>query len=366
MTIPLIYDFDYKELTARIKSWGLPKYRGEQVWNGLYKNLWLQPEEFTTLSKDLRAKLGELLSFDVLKPIKKQESKEGDTRKTLYELHDGQRIETVIMHYERAPSPTPPPREERLRIRNTVCISTQVGCRMGCTFCATGQMGFKRQLSSGEIVAQVLYAARELEEMGDPSTGSGQVLTNVVVMGMGEPFHNYDETLAALERLNAENGFNFGARRFTISTVGLVPMIWKFAEENLQYNLAISLHAADDELRSTMLPINEKYPINKLLEACRYYVERTHRQITFEWALIEGVNDTPEQAHTLARKLKGLLCHVNAIPLNPTRGFAGSATTRERAKIFRETLEQNGISCSIRAHRGIDIQAGCGQLASRE
>lgn len=359
MTPPLIYDFDHKELAARVKSWGLPKYRGEQVWDGLYKNLWQSPEEFTTLSKDLRAKMSELLSFDVLRPLTMQQSKDGDTRKTLYELHDGQRIETVIMHYERSPSPTSPPGGERLRARNTVCISTQVGCAMGCAFCATGQMGFKRNLSSGEIAAQVLYAARELKERGE-------TLTNVVVMGMGEPFHNYDETRAALDRLNAKNGFNFGARRFTISTVGLVPMIWKFAEEKLQYNLAISLHAAEDELRSSMLPINKKYPISELLEACRYYVDQTHRQITFEWALIEGINDTPEQAHILARKLKGLLCHVNAIPLNPTRGFHGRGTGSERARIFKQTLEENGISCSIRAHRGIDIQAGCGQLASRE
>ena len=349
MKTPLLYDFDFTEFAARVKSWGEPKYRGKQIWEGIYKNLWLTPEEFTNLPKSLREKMSELLTFDVLKPVLIQESKEGDTQKTLYELHDGQRIETVIMHYER----------EEGQDRNTVCISTQVGCGMGCKFCATGQMGFKRQLSSGEIVAQVIYAARHLQDVGE-------ALTNVVVMGMGEPFHNYDETLAALARLNDADGFAFGARRFTISTVGLVPMIWKFAEENLQYNLAISLHAADDDLRSSMLPINEKYPINKVLEACRHYVDTTHRQITFEWALIEGVNDTPDQAFILARKLKGLLCHVNAIPLNSTRDFHGRGSGSERAKIFKDTLEEHGVSCSIRAHRGIDIQAGCGQLASRE
>jgi len=348
MINPLIYDFDFPELAARVKSWGEPKFRGKQVWDGLYKNLWTTPEEFTNLSKSLREKMGELLKFDVLKPVVTQESKDGDTRKTLFELHDGQQIETVIMHYDR----------EEGQDRNTVCISTQVGCGMGCKFCATGQMGFKRQLSSGEIVAQVIYAARELQD-------AGETLTNVVVMGMGEPFHNYETTLEALARLNDENGFNFGARRFTISTVGLVPLIWKFADAGVQYNLAISLHAAEDELRSSMLPINDKHPINKLLEACRYYVEQTSRKITFEWALIEGVNDTPEQAYILARKLKGLMCHVNAIPLNPTQGFHGQSTDNDRAKIFKETLEQVGITCTIRAHRGIDIQAGCGQLASR-
>ena len=344
-----LYDFDFPEFAARVKSWGEPKYRGKQIWEGIYKSLWTSPEEFTNLPKELREKMGDLLAFDVLKPVAVQESKDGETIKTLYELHDGQRVETVIMKYD----------TEGRQPRRTVCISTQVGCGMGCKFCATGQMGFKRHLSSGEIVAQVIYAARHLQD-------EGEKLTNVVVMGMGEPFHNYDATMEAIDRLNNTDGFAFGARRFTISTVGLIPFIRKFADEKRQINLAVSLHAAEDELRSSMLPINEKYPINNLLEVCRYYVDQTHRRITFEWALIEGVNDTPEQAHILARKVKGLLCHVNAIPLNTTRGFHGRGTGAERAKIFKETLEQNGVTCTIRAHRGIDIQAGCGQLASRE
>ena len=345
----LLYDFDFPEFAARVKSWGEPKYRGKQIWEGVYKNLWLKPEEFSNLPKSLREKMGELLQFDVLTPVATQESKDGETIKTLYALHDGQKIETVIMKYD----------TEGRQPRRTVCISTQVGCGMGCTFCATGQMGFKRQLSSGEIVAQVIHAARQLQD-------DGEKLTNVVVMGMGEPFHNYEATMEAIDRLNSPDGFNFGARRFTISTVGLIPLIRRFADEKRQVGLAISLHAAEDELRSSMLPINEKYPIAKLLEVCRYYVDQTHRRITFEWALIEGVNDTPEQAHILARKVKGLLCHVNAIPLNPTQGFEGHGTSAERAKIFKETLEGNGVSCTIRAHRGIDIQAGCGQLASQE
>ena len=349
MTNPLIYDYDYPELAARVKSWGVPKYRAEQVWDGLYKNLWLTPGEFTNLPKDLREKMSSLLEFNILKPIEYQESSDGDTRKTLFELHDGRRIETVLMHYE----------DEGRRDRNTVCISTQVGCGMGCTFCATGQMGFKRHLSTGEIMAQVLYFARKLQDEGDK-------LTNVVVMGMGEPFHNYEATMGAIDRLNDPFGFNFGARRFTVSTVGLVPLIRKFADEKRQVNLAISLHASNNDVRASMLPINNKYPVAELLEACRYYVDQTHRRVTFEWALIEGVNDTPEQAFTLARKVKGLLCHVNAIPLNPTQGFQGRGTRKDRATIFKETLEQAGVSCTIRAHRGIDIQAGCGQLASRE
>jgi 23S rRNA (adenine2503-C2)-methyltransferase len=190
-------------------------------------------------------------------------------------------------------------------------------------------------------------------------------------MGMGEPFHNYDNTLAAIDRLNDPDGYNFGARRFTISTVGLVPAIRRFAAEKRQVNLAISLHAADDELRASMLPVNKSYPIDEVLAACRDYVAATGRRITFEWALVNGVNDTPEQARLLAGKLKssfdfaqrGVLCHVNAIPLNPTPGFSGQATTRERAEAFRAVLEQAGIPCTIRLRRGIDIQAGCGQLA---
>jgi 23S rRNA (adenine2503-C2)-methyltransferase len=220
-------------------------------------------------------------------------------------------------------------------------------------------MGFKRHLSSGEIVAQVLYYARQLKE-------SGEVVTNVVMMGMGEPFHNYEATLEAIDRLNDSNGFNLGARRFTISTVGLVPMILRFADEKRQVNLAISLHAAKDELRSSMLPVNRKYPIKDLIEACRVYVEKTGRRITFEWALIHDVNDTPMHARELASLIKGLMCHVNVIPLNPTQKYPGQATTRERAEGFCGVLTEVGIPCTIRIRRGIDIQAGCGQLASRE
>jgi len=182
---------------------------------------------------------------------------------------------------------------------------------------------------------------------------------------MGEPFHNYDNSMAAIDRLNDPEGYNFGARRFTVSTVGLVPMIRRFAEEKRQVNLAVSLHAAEDSLRVGMMPVNKRYPIDELLKACHEYVEATGRRITFEWALIDGVNDTPEQAEKLAKRLKGLLCHVNAIPLNPTTGYTGKATTREHGMAFKRVLEAHGIPCTIRIRRGIDIQAGCGQLASR-
>jgi 23S rRNA (adenine2503-C2)-methyltransferase len=343
MTQPLIYDLDLPELKALLKDWGQPRYRAQQIWQGLYQSLWAAPDEFTNLPKGLRKKLGEHLSFSHLKPVTSLNSTDGETQKTLFHLPDGRPIETVRMRYKR---------------RRTLCISTQSGCAMGCVFCATGQMGYLRHLSSGEIVEQVLYFARRLAERGDQ-------VSNIVIMGMGEPFHNYDATLAAINRLNHPEGMKLGARRFTISTVGLVPAIERFAREKSQFNLAISLHAADDELRSSMLPINKRYPIADLMSAVRNYTMLTHRRVTFEWALIHEVNDTPEQAHKLAALLKGMLAHVNVIPLNPTEGFEGKATTPERARNFQTILENKGITCSIRVRRGIDIQAGCGQLARR-
>jgi 23S rRNA (adenine2503-C2)-methyltransferase len=336
-----IYDLDPQALENALISWGEPAYRVKQIWQGLYQNLWNQPEQFTNLPKNLRDHLFADFSFSNLNPEIVLHSRDGETTKALFRLPDDRAIETVLMRYSE---------------RRTLCISTQAGCAMGCVFCATGQMGFLRHLTSGEIVEQVLYFARQLRDLGDR-------VTNVVVMGMGEPFHNYNNTLAAVDRLNDPDGFNLGARHFTISTVGLVPMILRFAEEKRQVNLAISLHAANDEARSALLPINKKYPLDVLLMACRKYVAMTHRRITFEWALIRDVNDSPEVAAELGRKLKGLLCHVNVIPLNPTGRYSGEATTRERAEAFKTMLEQYGIACTIRIRRGIDIQAGCGQLA---
>ena len=344
----LIYDLDLDEITSLLKEWDEPAYRAQQIWQGLYQHFYHSPEQFTNLPKSLREKLAAHLTFSPIKPKLYLDSSDGQTRKTLFELHDGQVIEAVLMRYD--------PDTFAGRGRRTLCISTQAGCAMGCVFCATGQMGFKRHLSSGEIVAQVMYYARMLKE-------ENEVVTNIVLMGMGEPFHNYDNTMEAIDRLNDPDGYKFGARRFTISTVGLVPMIRRFADEKRQVNLAISLHAADDESRVSMLPINKKYKIEEVLDACRYYVAQTGRRVTFEWALINGVNDTPEVARKLASRLKGLLCHVNAIPLNPTAGYEGRGTDRQRAALFKEALEQAGIPCTIRMKRGIDIQAGCGQLA---
>jgi len=355
----LIYDLDLSSLTNFLKEWDEPTYRAKQIWQGLYQHFYHSPNEFTNLPKPLREKLAEHVAFSPFKVKTYQDSSDGFTRKTLFELPDKNLIEAVLMRYgDPADNPqiTASPTGRGAKNRRTLCISTQAGCAMGCVFCATGQMGFKRHLSSGEIVAQVMYYARMLKE-------ENQSVTNIVLMGMGEPFHNYDNTMAAIDRLNYSEGYNFGARRFTISTVGLVPMIRRFADEKRQVNLAISLHAADDESRVSMLPINKKYKIDEVLDACRYYVNQTGRRITFEWALIYGINDTPEVAKKLAARLKGLLCHVNAIPLNPTAGYHGKATDRDRAAAFKVSLEQAGIPCTIRMRRGIDIQAGCGQLA---
>ncbi len=339
----LILDLTFPELASLLKEWNEPDYRALQIWQGLYQHFWKAPEEFTNIPALLRTRLKAELNFAPLIPSTILQSSDRQTIKTLFRLPDGKAIEAVLMRYEK---------------RNTLCISTQVGCAMGCVFCATGQMGFTRHLSSGEIVAQVMHYARLLYDQGE-------VVTNVVVMGMGEPFHNYDHTLAAIDRLNDPDGYNFGARRFTISTVGLIPAIRKFTSEKRQVNLAISLHAADDTLRASMLPVDKRYPLDELLQACQEYVAATGRRITFEWALVNGVNDTPEQAHLLARKLKGLLCHVNAIPLNPTEGYSGLATTRQHADKFKEVLSLSGIPCTIRLRRGMDIRAGCGQLASK-
>jgi 23S rRNA (adenine2503-C2)-methyltransferase len=345
---PFIYDLELSELKNLLAELGEPSYRADQIWQGLYQQYWNTPDEFTTLSKILREKLDKILRFEPLNPIKYLDSSDGQTRKTLFQLHDNRLIEAVLMKYD--------PSTHKGQGRRTLCISSQAGCAMGCVFCATGQMGFMRNLTSGEIVAQVMYYARMLNEQDE-------AVTNIVLMGMGEPFHNYDNVMAAIDRLMDSDGYNFGARRFTISTVGLVPQIRRFADEKRQVNLAISLHAAEDEERSSIMPVNKKYNISKLLEACRYYVDQTSRRITFEWALISEVNDTEEVALKLASRLKGLMCHVNAIPLNPTTGYEGRATDRQRAARFKATLEQAGIPCTIRMRRGIDIQAGCGQLA---
>ncbi|MBA4374645.1 MAG: 23S rRNA (adenine(2503)-C(2))-methyltransferase RlmN [Anaerolinea sp.] len=339
---PFFFDLEFETLKDELISLGQPEFRARQIWQAFYCNLVETPDQITTISKELRQTLSQKYDFTHLAPSNRLVSTDNETVKTLFELPDGRAIEAVLMHYDE---------------RQTLCISSQAGCAMGCVFCGTGQMGFARNLSCGEIVEQALYYARLLKK-------SNQAVTNIVVMGMGEPFHNYDAVLTAIDRLNDPAGFNLGARRFTISTVGLVPMIKRFAAEKRQINLAISLHAANDALRASLLPIERKYPLADLMQACKEYIDTTKRRLTFEWALIQGVNDTEKDALELATLVKGMLCHVNIIPLNPTDKFNGKTTTHERAVAFRSTLEKNGIPCTIRLRRGIDINAGCGQLAS--
>ncbi len=338
----LIYDLDLPQITEQLAAMGEPAYRASQIWQGLYQQLWELADQFSNLPNPLRQKLAEQFSFSSLKPTQVQTSRDGETTKTLFLLPDGNAIEAVLMLYDE---------------RRTLCISTQAGCAMGCVFCATGQMGFKKHLTSGEIVEQVLYYARQLKQRHER-------VTNIVIMGMGEPFHNYANTMAAVDRLNDQEGFRLGERRFTISTVGLIPAIQQFTKEKRQVNLAISLHAVVDEQRSALLPVNKKYPIHDLIQTCREYTEITGRRITFEWALIQDVNDSVEVARELGRLLKGILCHVNVIQLNPTRKYRGRATTRLAAEEFKAELDKIGIPCTIRIRRGIDIQAGCGQLAT--
>jgi 23S rRNA (adenine2503-C2)-methyltransferase len=336
------YDLSFEQVEQLIvNEFKEPIFRAKQIWDGVYKNLWYLPEDFSNIPKQLREKLWESISFQSISPLKTLESNDQETIKILFQLNDHKAIETVLMKYDK---------------RNTLCISTQAGCAMGCVFCATGQMGFKRHLSAGEIIEQVMFFARDLKLMDEK-------VTNIVMMGMGEPFHNYDATMTAIDRLSDTNGLGLGARRFTVSTVGLVPMIKRFADENRQTNLAISLHAVDDNERSQLMPVNKKYPIHDVIEACKYYVQKTNRRITFEWALIAGKNDSEKTAQQLANLLKGLLCHVNAIPLNPTNQFLYQASNKDQTLKFQKVLEKNGIPCTIRLRRGIDINAGCGQLA---
>ena len=341
---PLINDFTLQELTEQITAMGEPAYRAKQIWQMVYKQLAASPSDFSNLSKEFRQKLDETWCFEPLRVEKDLKSADGQTNKLLFRLWDDRFIESVLMRY---------------RERNTICISTQVGCPMNCAFCATGQMGFIRNLSPGEITAQILFFARMLKS-------EGMKLTNIVVMGMGEPFHNYDAVMKAIGIINDPDGMNFGERRITISTVGIIPRIEQFTSARRQINLAVSLHAPTNTIRDRIIPANKKYPLDQLLEACRNYTEKTGRRITFEYALIHGLNDNYENAVALSKRLKGMLCHVNLIPLNSTSKFEGSGSNHDRVSSFKSVLDRNGIPCSVRLKRGIDIGAGCGQLVSEE
>ena len=335
-----LYSLNLEQLEALMKRWGEPRFRAKQLWSWLYDQRARSFDEMSNLPKMLREQLTEEATLGSLTLEAEQTSIDG-TVKRLYRLEDGQLIESVLMEYN----------DER----RTACISSQAGCAMGCVFCATGQMGFSRHLTASEIFEQAMLFARDLEAQGER-------LSNVVLMGMGEPFHNYDPVIEAIHRLMSDLGI--GARHITVSTVGLVPMIRRFADEGLQVTLAVSLHAATDAEREALLPVNKRWPLRELIGACHYYVEKSGRRITFEWALIQGENDTPEQAHALGRLLRGLKCHVNLIPLNPTEGYHHGPSAAGRIDAFIAVLEEYHVSATVRVRRGIDIDAGCGQLKS--
>lgn len=333
-----LYDLSFDELSDLVVELGEKKFRAKQLWNWLYEQRVDNFQVMTSLSKSFIQTLEEKATLGTLDLVTQQNSNDG-TQKRLYRLHDGQLIESVLMPYEDD--------------RRTACISSQAGCAMGCVFCATGQMGFSRHLTVGEIFEQAMRFAREL-------AADGERLSNVVLMGMGEPFHNYDATLAAVRRLM--NDLGIGARHITISTVGLVPQIRRFADEGLQVKLAVSLHKADNDERTELMPVNKRWDIEELIETCRYYTHQTGRRITFEWAAIADENDTPEEAHKLGRLLAGLLCHVNIIPLNPTGGYSGIPADPTKIEKFISILNHYHVGATIRVRRGIDIDAGCGQL----
>ena len=333
---PSRFELSREELATRLA--GQPTYRVDQVWSGLYEQL-ASLAELTNLPKALRAQLDADLPL-ALTPVAERTSDGGETVKWLWALRDGTRVETVLMHYDQ---------------RSTVCVSSQAGCAMGCGFCATGQAGFDRHLTAGEIVEQVVRAARRARD-------DGRRVNNVVFMGMGEPMANYDATWSAIERLHADVGLS--ARHLTVSTVGIVPGIRRLAAEELPVNLAVSLHAADDALRDELVPINRRYPLSTLMDACAGYLLVKGRRLSFEWALIDGVNDRDRDADLLAQRARSLplAAHVNLIPLNPTPGYAVRGSPPARVRAFRDRLRTAGVNATIRRTRGTEIDAACGQL----
>lgn len=356
-----LYDLTREQLAQQLADWGEPAFRAAQIWRWLYQRLASDIQEMTDLPKPLRARLQQTFVLGRLLPAAEQRSSDGWTRKWLFKLPDGSEIETVLMEYD--------------GLRRTACISSQAGCAMNCSFCATGQMGFLRNLRAGEIVEQLVWVARTLSgrdhNHAHPHDGHER-LSNLVLMGMGEPFANYNHVIEAVNRVMSpasEGGFGLGARKITISTVGIVPGIRRFAEYEAQVNLAVSLHAATDELRNQLVPINRRYPLREVVTATREYIKKTNRRVSYEWALIDAVNDTVEQAQALAELVRetnpranAQLVHVNLIPLNPTGGYRGHASRRERIRRFCEVLTAAGIPNTLRVRRGIDISAGCGQL----
>jgi len=333
-------------------------YRTKQIRYWIYRKLVTSFDEMTNLPKGMRERIDREAVLCNMKPVHESEGHDG-TVKTLFSLHDGKTVESTLMH---SPSGI-------CGDRYTVCVSSQVGCAIGCPFCATGQQGFERNLSPGEIIGQVLYYARRLRDRVNKTPVRREYvkssISNLVFMGMGEPLANYSVVLQAVDILNAADGFGLGARNMVISTAGLVPQIKRLASEKYQVGLAVSLHASDDVLRDGLVPMNKKYPLDVLIPACRDYVESTRRRISFEYALFAGVNDSVRQACSLARLVSGINCHINLITANNTASRVYRSPKKNNVLAFEEELRSLGINCTLRESKGTDIEAGCGQLRSR-
>ena len=331
-----IKDYNLDELITEMENFGEKKFRAEQIFKWLYVDKVKEFDEMTNLSLELREKLKQNYTMCNFKILKKQESADG-TKKYLFDVLDGNAIESVLMQY---------------KYGKTICVSSQIGCKMGCKFCASTGIKFVRSLTAGEIVEQVLAVEQDI----------GDKISNIVFMGIGEPFDNYDNVMKAIKILNNQKGLNIGARHISVSTSGLVPMIYKFADEDYQCTLSISLHATNDEKRSKMMPINNRYNIKELMEACKYYINKTNKRISFEYALAKDNNDNLEDAKELVKLLKGMLCHVNLIPINKIENGEFTKSSNENIIKFRDYLNDNGIVATIRRELGSDIDAACGQL----
>ena len=331
-----LHDLQLHELEELIVSMGQPKFRAKQVFQWIYKGV-KSFDEMNNVPRALRELLAERCIIGSLQPLEIQKSKTDGTRKYLFQLSDGNTIESVFMQY---------------KYGNSICVSSQAGCRMGCRFCASTRNGLSRNLTPGEILSQLMEAEAD----------TGEKIGHIVVMGTGEPFDNYENLSAFLRIANDKNGLNIGMRNITVSTCGLVPVIEQFAEDFPQVNLAISLHGTTDEIRGSMMPVNKLYPLEMLLAAARSYTEKTSRRITFEYTMVSGVNDRNEDADRLCNLLGGMLCHVNLIPLNRVEGAGFDTVSRKRAGEFQEILERRGIAATVRRELGADIDAACGQL----
>ena len=353
-----ITDRTSTQIQELVAALGESKYRAAQLQHWVYQRFALSLDEMTDLPRGFRQRLAQETRLHSLTPSRESAGRDG-TIKTLFTLTDGSTIESTLMAYPSA----------RGRPRYTICLSTQVGCPIGCPFCATGQQGFERNLTPGEIIDQVLYLARQRPDRSSPTKASSSPpqspITNLVFMGMGEPLANYDALWPAVEMLNSPQGFGLGARNMVISTAGLVPQIKRLSQEKLQIGLAVSLHASENALRNRLVPINKKYPLQQLIPACREYVAATGRRISFEYVLFQEINDSPRQARSLAHLLTGLNCHVNLIPANHTKNRDFRPPARDIILTFQRELKRLGITCTLRESKGLDIDAGCGQLRSR-